>query len=91
MKDIYQQWIKLEKSSKEEKAQEKFDEFIKVLQPYLDALNPPLTFEEYITDLELDIPAEAMSKLKTLYNDAKKLIKIKMINYLKSSGVNLMK
>ncbi|MEB2282419.1 hypothetical protein LAV73_20960 [Lysinibacillus xylanilyticus] len=77
LKDIYQQWIKLEKSGKEDKAQEKFDEFIKVLQPYLDALNPPLTFEEYISDLELDIPAEAMPKLKTLYNDAKKADKDK--------------
>lgn len=72
LKAIYQQWIKLEKSGKGEDAQEKFDEFQKVLQPYLDALNPPLTFEEYISDLELDIPAEAMPKLKTLYNDAKK-------------------
>ena len=72
LKDIYQQWIKLEKSGNEENAQEKFDEFQKVLQPYLDVLNPPLTFEEYISDLELDIPAEAMPKLKTLYNDAKK-------------------
>ncbi|MED3800432.1 hypothetical protein P4562_00550 [Lysinibacillus xylanilyticus] len=77
LKDIYQQWTKLEKSGKEEKAQEKFDEFQKVLQPYLDALNPQLTFEEYISDLELDIPAEAMSKLKTLYNDAKKADKDK--------------
>ncbi|MFJ6209321.1 hypothetical protein [Lysinibacillus sp. NPDC092081] len=78
LKDIYQQWIKLEKSGKEEKAQEKFDEYQKVLQPYLDALNPPLTFEEYISDLELDIiPVEAMPKLKTLYNDAKKADKDK--------------
>ncbi|MGE7672027.1 hypothetical protein ACQKMV_00410 [Lysinibacillus sp. NPDC094403] len=77
LKDIYQQWIKLEKSGKEENAQEKFDEFQKVLQPYLDVLNPPLTFEEYISDLELDIPAEAMPKLKTLYNDAKKADKDK--------------
>ncbi|MGE7947875.1 hypothetical protein [Lysinibacillus sp. NPDC093688] len=72
LKNIYQQWIKLEKSGKEEDAQEKLDEFQKVLQPYLEVLNPPLTFEEYISDLELDIPAEAMPKLKTLYNDAKK-------------------
>ncbi|KOP77886.1 hypothetical protein AMS59_14710 [Lysinibacillus sp. FJAT-14745] len=77
LKAIYEQWIKLEKSGKEEKAQEKFDEFQKVLQPYLDALNPPLTFEEYISDLALDIPAEAMPKLKTLYNDAKKADKDK--------------
>lgn len=77
LKDIYKQWIKLEKSNKEEDAQEKFGEFQKVLQPYLDALNPPMTFEEYISDLELDIPVEAMPKLKTLYNDAKKADKDK--------------
>ncbi|KOP78894.1 hypothetical protein AMS59_07515 [Lysinibacillus sp. FJAT-14745] len=77
LKDIYQQWIKLQKSGKEEKAQEKFDEFQKILQPYLDALYPPVTFEQYISDMELNIPAEAMPKLKTIYKDAQKADKEK--------------
>ncbi|MEX3744193.1 hypothetical protein [Lysinibacillus xylanilyticus] len=74
LKDIYQQWIKLEKSGKEEAAQAKFDEFQKILQPYLDALYPPVTFEEYISDMELDIPAEALPKLKAIYKDAQKAV-----------------
>ncbi|MDM5246227.1 hypothetical protein [Lysinibacillus sp. G4S2] len=72
LKAIYEEWIKLEKSGKEEKAQEKFDEFQKILQPYLDALYPPVTFEQYISDMKLDIPAEALPKLKALYKDAQK-------------------
>jgi len=72
LKDIYQQWIKLEKSGKEEAAQTKFDEFQKVLQPYLDALYPPVPFEEYISDMEVDIPTEALPKLKAVYKDAQK-------------------
>ncbi|MGE7915074.1 hypothetical protein [Lysinibacillus xylanilyticus] len=77
LKAIYEQWIKLEKSGKEEKAQEKFDEFQKILQPYLDALYPPVTFEQYISDMELDIPAEALPKLKAIYKDALKADKDK--------------
>ncbi|MGE7941357.1 hypothetical protein ACQKNB_04630 [Lysinibacillus xylanilyticus] len=72
LKAIYEQWMKLEKSGKEEKAQTKFDEFQKVLQPYLDALYPPVPFEEFISDMEVDIPAEALPKLKAVYKDAKK-------------------
>ena len=72
LKAIYDQWIKLTKSGKEDKAQEKFDEFQKILQPYLDALYPPVTFEEYISDMELDIPAEALPTLKAIYKDAQK-------------------
>ncbi|PJO41892.1 hypothetical protein [Lysinibacillus xylanilyticus] len=74
LKAIYEQWIKLEKSGKEEKAQAKFDEFQKILQSYLDALYPPVTFEEYISDMELDIPAEALPKLKAIYKDAQKAV-----------------
>ncbi|QPQ31766.1 ATP-binding protein [Lysinibacillus sp. JNUCC 51] len=74
LKAIYEQWIKLEKSGKEEKAQAKFDEFQKILQPYLDELYPPVTFEDYISDLELDIPAEALPKLKAVYKDAQKAV-----------------
>lgn len=43
-----------------------------ILQPYLDELYPPQTFEEYMEGMELDIPAETMAKLKTLYEDAQK-------------------
>jgi len=77
LKAIYEQWIKLEKSGKEEQAQVKFDEFQKILQPYLDALYPPVTFEQYISDMELDIPTEALAKLKAIYKDAQKAEKDK--------------
>ncbi|GAB0168614.1 hypothetical protein LSPCS325_20510 [Lysinibacillus sp. CTST325] len=80
LKAIYTEWVKLEKSGDEEKANEKFDEFYKILQPYLDELNPPETFEEFmdsymeVTEL-LDIPAETLAKLKTLHEDLQKALK----------------
>ena len=80
LKAIYTEWVKLEKSGDEEKANEKLDEFHKILQPYLDELNPPETFEEFmdsymeVTEL-LDIPAETLDKLKTLHEDLQKALK----------------
>ncbi|MGY3190002.1 hypothetical protein [Lysinibacillus sp. TE18511] len=80
LKAIYTEWVKLEKSGDEEKANEKLDEFHKILQPYLDELNPPETFEEFmdsymeVTEL-LDIPAETLAKLKTLHEDLQKALK----------------
>jgi hypothetical protein len=80
LKAIYTEWVKLEKSGDEEKANEKLDEFYKILQPYLDELNPPETFEEFmdsymeVTEL-LDIPAETLAKLKTLHEDLQKALK----------------
>ncbi|MGE7839317.1 hypothetical protein ACQKNX_00870 [Lysinibacillus sp. NPDC093712] len=69
---IYEEWVKLEKSGDEEKANIKYDELYTILQPYLDELYPPLTFEDYMEGMELDIPVETMAKLKTLYEDAQK-------------------
>ncbi|MDM5247848.1 hypothetical protein [Lysinibacillus sp. G4S2] len=72
LKAIYTEWVKLEKSGDEEKASDKLEEFYKTLQPYLDELYPPLTFEELIKELELDIPAETLAKLKPIYENALK-------------------
>ncbi len=72
LKGIYEEWVKLEKAGKEDKAQEKMDEFYKILQPYLDELYPPTPFDEYMESMEVDIPAEVMTKLKTIYEKAQK-------------------
>ncbi|MED3801716.1 hypothetical protein P4562_07245 [Lysinibacillus xylanilyticus] len=75
LKSIFEQSIKLGKSGENKKALVKFDEFEKALQPYLDKLYPPVTFEEYISDMELDISTEDLSKLKTIYKDIQKAYK----------------
>ncbi|MFF2176638.1 hypothetical protein ACFVT8_09305 [Lysinibacillus sp. NPDC058147] len=72
LKAIYEEWVKLEKDGQEEKSNEKMDEFYKIIQPYLDELYPPQTFEEYMEGMELDIPAETLAKLKNIYKDAQK-------------------
>ncbi|MFJ6211375.1 hypothetical protein [Lysinibacillus sp. NPDC092081] len=72
LKDIYEEWVKLEKDGQEEKSKEKMKEFKKVLQPYLDELNPPETFEKYIEDVNLEISAEDLAKLKAIYEDSQK-------------------
>jgi len=78
LKAIYDEWVKLEKAGiEEDKANEKFDAFYTILQPYLEKLYPPQTFEEYMEDMELDIPAETLAKLKTIYEDAQKAEKDK--------------
>jgi len=69
LKAIYAEWVKLQKSGDEVKATEKMDEFYKILQPYLDELYPPQTFEEFMEGLELDIPTETLAKLKTIYEN----------------------
>ncbi|KOP80250.1 hypothetical protein AMS59_02305 [Lysinibacillus sp. FJAT-14745] len=77
LKDIYEEWIKLEKDSQEEKANEKMNEFHKILQPYFDKLYPTPTFEAFIERFELDIPAEDFAKLKNVYDNAQKAEKDK--------------
>jgi len=72
LKATYEEWVKLEKDGQEEQANEKMDEFYEILQPYLDELYPPQTFEEYMEDMELDIPAETLVKLKNIYEDVRK-------------------
>ncbi|WP_107923497.1 hypothetical protein [Lysinibacillus parviboronicapiens] len=72
LKAIYEEWVKLEKNGDEEKANEKYDEFDKILQPYFDELYPPQTFEESLEGLDSEIPAETLAKLKTIFEDARK-------------------
>jgi hypothetical protein len=69
LKAIYAEWVKLQKSGDEVKATEKMDEFYKILQPYLDELYPPQTFEEFMEGFELDIPTETLAKLKPIYEN----------------------
>ncbi|MGE7916210.1 hypothetical protein [Lysinibacillus xylanilyticus] len=72
LKATYEEWVKLEKSGDEENANKKNDEFYKILQPYLDKLYPPETFEEFMEGVDLDIPAESLAKLKPIYENAQK-------------------
>ncbi|MFJ6208592.1 hypothetical protein [Lysinibacillus sp. NPDC092081] len=72
LKVIYEEWVKLEKDGQEEKADEKMNEFYKTLQPYLDKLYPTPTFEVFMERFEFDIPAEALTKLKNIYENAQK-------------------
>ncbi|MFJ7981596.1 hypothetical protein ACIQ1D_15070 [Lysinibacillus xylanilyticus] len=73
LEDIYEEWIKLRKDGQEEKSEEKMKEFKKVLQPYLDKLNPPETFEKYIEGVNLEkISTEDLAKLKAIYEDVQK-------------------
>ncbi|MEY9974333.1 hypothetical protein ABH966_004744 [Lysinibacillus sp. RC46] len=72
LKVLYEEWVKLEKESQEEKATEKMNEFHKILQPYFDKLYPTPTFEAFIERIELDIPAEDFAKLKNIYDNAQK-------------------
>ncbi|MFE3573610.1 hypothetical protein [Lysinibacillus sp. NPDC059133] len=73
LKAIYEEWVKLEKDGQEEEANEKMEKFHKILNPYFEELYPDLTFEEYMEHFDLvDIPAETLAKLKTIYEDARK-------------------
>ncbi|MFJ8459468.1 hypothetical protein ACIQ57_10085 [Lysinibacillus xylanilyticus] len=75
LKAVYAEWVKLYKNGDEEKASEKLDEFYKILQPYLEELYPPQTFEEFMEGSELDIPTETLAKLKTIYENILKAYK----------------
>ncbi|MFJ7916246.1 MULTISPECIES: hypothetical protein [unclassified Lysinibacillus] len=72
LKGIYEEWVKLEKDGQEDKAIEKMDELYTILQPYFDKLYPTPTFEEFMEKFELDIPDEALAKLKNIYDNAQK-------------------
>ncbi|MGE7693752.1 hypothetical protein ACQKNC_06470 [Lysinibacillus sp. NPDC094177] len=76
LKVIYEEWVKLEKDGQEEKANNKYDEFSKILQPYFDELYPPQPFEDFMERLDLDIPTETLAKLKPIYEDAQKAEKV---------------
>ncbi|QDQ01875.1 hypothetical protein FOH38_16040 [Lysinibacillus fusiformis] len=76
LKVIYEEWIKLEKGGKEEEASKKLDEFYKILDPYLEALYPPQTFEEFIAESGLkDLPEDVLTKLKTNFEEQQKALK----------------
>ncbi|MGE7926536.1 hypothetical protein [Lysinibacillus xylanilyticus] len=75
LKAIYEEWVKLEKDVQIDAANEKMEKFHKILKPYIDQVYPPQTpqtFEEYIGGINLDISAEDLAKLKTIYEDALK-------------------
>jgi len=72
LKAIYAEWVQLVKNGDEEKANDKYDELNKILQPYFDELYPPQTFEEFVKELQLDIPAETLAKLKPVFENAQK-------------------
>ncbi|MFJ8513517.1 hypothetical protein [Lysinibacillus xylanilyticus] len=73
LKAIYEEWVKLKKDGQDEKATEKMEEFYEILDPYFEQLHPAQTFEEYMEGFNLvDIPAETLAKLKTIYEDIQK-------------------
>ncbi|WP_107924349.1 hypothetical protein [Lysinibacillus parviboronicapiens] len=82
LKAIYEEWVKLEKSGDEEKANDKYEEFYKILEPYVDELNALETLEKFMDSYKkamefLDIPAETLVKLKALQGDLQKALKDK--------------
>ncbi|MBG9454780.1 hypothetical protein ABE61_12175 [Lysinibacillus sphaericus] len=82
LKAIYNEWVKLKKSGDEEKANEKYEEFYKFFKPYLDGLNAPETFEEFMDNYTevvelLNIPSGILFKLKTIHEDLQKTLKDK--------------
>jgi len=73
LKAIYEEWVKLTKDGQEDEANEKMEKFHNILNPYFDQLHPAPTFEEYMKEFNLvDIPAETLAKLKTIYEDIQK-------------------
>ncbi len=72
LETLYKEYIKLAKEDKTEEASEILDTFYTILAPYFDELYPPLTFEEYMTDLEIEVPEEELANLKAIYEEALK-------------------
>lgn len=72
LETLYKEYIKLAKEDKTEEASEILDTFYTILAPYFDELYPPLTFEEYMTDLEIEVPEEELANLKVIYEEALK-------------------
>ncbi|MEQ6353716.1 hypothetical protein ABNX05_03745 [Lysinibacillus sp. M3] len=72
LKAIYEEWVELEKDVQIDEANKKMEKFHKILKPYYDQLYPLPTFEEYIGGIKLDISAEDLAKLKTIYEDIRK-------------------
>ncbi|KOY81118.1 hypothetical protein I6G82_03630 [Lysinibacillus macroides] len=72
LETLYEEYIKLTKEDKTEEASETLDTFYTILAPYFDELYPPLTFEEYMTDIEIEVPEEELANLKAIYEEALK-------------------
>ncbi|MGE7908186.1 hypothetical protein [Lysinibacillus xylanilyticus] len=75
LKALYEEWVKLEKDVQIDEANLKMEKMDKILKPYYLQLRHPLpTFEEYIEGINLDISAEDLEKLKTIYEDYRKAV-----------------
>ncbi|WP_342533089.1 hypothetical protein MHB40_17780 [Lysinibacillus sp. FSL K6-0057] len=72
LKTLYSNWIKYVKENKTDEASENIDKIFTILEPYYQELYPPLTFEEYMADMNVDLTKEELAKLKTLYEEAQK-------------------
>ncbi|MFJ7369835.1 hypothetical protein ACIQVU_10395 [Lysinibacillus sp. NPDC098008] len=70
LETLYQEYIKLAKENKAEQASEIMDAFYTILNPYFDELYPPLTFEEYMADYEVEIPEDELANLQAVYEKA---------------------
>lgn len=77
LKTLYSNWIKYVKENKADEASENIDKIFTILEPYYQELYPPLTFEEYMADMNVDLTKEELAKLKTLYEEAQKAEKDK--------------
>ncbi|MBX8944395.1 MULTISPECIES: hypothetical protein [Lysinibacillus] len=77
LKTLYSNWIKYVKENKTDEASENIDKIFTILEPYYQELYPPLTFEEYMADMNVDVTKEELAKLKTLYEEAQKAEKDK--------------
>ncbi|WP_155591823.1 hypothetical protein [Lysinibacillus cavernae] len=77
LKTLYTEWIKFVKEDKSEAAQEKIDKIYSILEPYHQALYPPLTFEQYMVDMNVELTKEELAELKTIYEEAQKAEKDK--------------
>lgn len=77
LKTLYTEWVKFTKEDKTEMAQEKIDKIYTILEPYHQELYPPLTFEQYMADMEVDLTKEELAELKSIYDEAQKADKDK--------------
>ncbi|MEY2363880.1 hypothetical protein R6U76_16245 [Lysinibacillus capsici] len=77
LKTLYSNWIKYVKENKTDEASENIDKIFTILEPYYQELYPPLTFEEYMADMNVDLTKEELAKLKTIYEEAQKAEKDK--------------
>lgn len=77
LKTLYSNWIKYVKENKADEASENIDKIFTILEPYYQELYPPLTFEEYMADMNVELTKEELAKLKTLYEEAQKAEKDK--------------